>query len=379
MKVIIDGLLLTDNDSGVQRCIRGLIQGLDQLSTDDEFEFITGYGYDDQGWTPERLKHHRAKIPCRVRSARIFYDQFCLPIVAGQKGADLIHGPGYIIPGFTRIPAVVTVYDIIALKYPQLCKRSNVMHFKWNLPRSIQKAAAIIVLSNAVKQDLVTLLKVSPTKIEVIPPGIDKCFCVPDEETKRQVRERYELPDKFVLFVGNIEPKKNLETLIKVFFAVKMDKKLDHKLVIVGQKGWKYKEVFALIDSLDVRDQIIFTDYVPLVDLPAVYALADCFAFPSLVEGFGIPPLEAMACGTPVMTSEDPAILEATGDAALHAPATDAKAMRKILEKLLLNGGERRRLKEAGLNHAAKFTWKKSAERTVELYRKIVGERGRTE
>ncbi|MDP6503772.1 MAG: hypothetical protein QF886_09160, partial [Planctomycetota bacterium] len=123
---MIDGLLLTDRDSGVHRCIRGLLRGLDQLDTSDEFEFITGYGYDDQGWSPERLKQHRAKIPCRLRSARIFYEQFCLPIVAGLKGADLIHGPGYIIPGFTRKPAVVTVYDIIALKHPDLCKRSNV-------------------------------------------------------------------------------------------------------------------------------------------------------------------------------------------------------------------------------------------------------------
>jgi glycosyltransferase involved in cell wall biosynthesis len=372
MKVIIDGLLLTDKDSGVHRCIRGLIRGLDQLSTDDEFEFITGYGYDDQGWKPERLKRHRAKIPCRIRSARIFYDQFCLPMVAGLKGADLIHGPGYIIPGFSSKPAIVTVYDIIALKHPELCKRSNVMHFKWNLPRSIQKAAAIIVLSNAVKQDLVKLMKVPPAKIEVIPPGIDECFVVPDEETKKQVRERYKLPGKFVLFVGNIEPKKNLEMLIKTFFAVKMDKALDHKLVIVGQKGWKYREVFTLIDSLDLEEHIVFTDYVPLADLPAVYALAECFAFPSLVEGFGIPPLEAMACGTPVFTSEDPAVLEATGDAALHAPANDANSMRENLQKLLLNNAERRRLREAGLNHAAKFTWKKCAERTAEVYRKVV-------
>ncbi len=373
MKVIIDGLLLTDKDSGVHRCIRGLLRGLDQLDTGDDFEFITGYGYDDQGWSPERLKHHRAKIPCRLRSARIFYDQVCLPMVAGLKGADLIHGPGYISPGFTRRPSVVTVYDIIALKHPDLCKRSNVLHFKWNLPRSIQRAAAIIVLSNAVKEDLVKLMKVAPDKIEVIPPGIDECFNVPNEDTKRQVRERYKLPDRFVLFVGNIEPKKNLEMLIRTFFAVKMDKKLDHKLVIVGQKAWKYQQVFSLIESLNIEEQIIFTDYVPLADLPAVYALSECFAFPSLVEGFGIPPLEAMSCGTPVFTSEDPAVLEATGDAALHAPATDAKAMRENLQKLLLNRGERRRLREAGLSHAAGFTWKRCAEQTVEVYRKIVG------
>ena len=199
-------------------------------------------------------------------------------MVAGLKGADLIHGPGYIIPGFTRRPAVVTVYDIIALKHPDLCKRSNVLHFKWNLPRSIQRAAAIIVLSNAVKEDLVKLMKVAPDKIEVIPPGIDECFNVPNEDTKRQVRERYKLPDRFVLFVGNIEPKKNLEMLIRTFFAVKMDKKLDHKLVIVGQKAWKYQQVFSLIESLNIEEQIIFTDYVPLADLPAVYALSECFA-----------------------------------------------------------------------------------------------------
>jgi len=372
MKVAINGMLLGRSESGVHRCIRGLARGLDALSVPDEFVLFTGHPYDPMGWQPERLTVRRSKVPSQIRSARIIYDQICFPLLARLKGMDLIHGPGYIIPYYGRTPAVVTVYDIIALRYPELCKRSNVKHYELLLPRSIGKARKVIVLSDAVKRDLVSVLRAPEEKIEVVPPGIDECFQPATEDEKAEVRERYGLPEKFVLFVGNIEPKKNLEALIKIFFAAKLDKKLPHKLVIAGQRGWKCERVFSLVKSLEFEEHVLLPGYVPLDDLPALYSLADCFAFPSLVEGFGIPPLEAMACGTPVVTSDDPALLEATGDAALHAPGQDKKGLREALEEVIVNRSTRRQLREAGLKHAQQFAWRRTAEMTLEVYRQAL-------
>jgi glycosyltransferase involved in cell wall biosynthesis len=369
MRVAINGMLLGNRDSGVHRCIRGLARGLDLLDVPDEFFLFTGYRYDPQGWRPERVKVRRSNVPSHLRPARIFYDQVCFPLIARLRRMDLIHGPAYIIPSYGPTPAVVTVHDLIALRYPELCKRSNVKHYELLVPRSVGRARKVIVLSNAVKRDLVSLLRTPEEKIAVVPPGIDECFRPAPEDMKAAVRATYGLPERFVLFVGNIEPKKNLETLIRVFFAARLNKNLDHKLVIVGQKGWKYEGVFSLVKSLDFQEQVVFTDYVPLEDLPAVYSLAGCFVFPSIVEGFGLPPLEAMACGTPVVTSDDPALLEATGDAALHAPGQDKNALREAIERVLLVQSVQRRLREAGLARAAQFTWKRSAELTLEVYR----------
>ena len=376
MKVAINGLLLGKTDSGVHRCIRGLARGLDELEATDEFVLFTGHGYDPKGWEPQRVGIHRAKVPSQIRSARIAYDQALFPLAARLKGADLLHGPGYIVPCFTRMPTVVTVYDIIALKHPDLCKRTNAAYYKWALPRSVQRALKVIVPSGAVKNDLCRLLKVPAAKIAVVPPGVDEVFGIAREDAKAKARETYQLPRKFVLFVGNIEPKKNLEGLIKSFFAAKLDQELPHKLVVAGQKGWKCQEVMRLVKELDFEEHIIFPGYVPLEDLPAVYSLADCFAFPSLVEGFGIPPLEAMACGAPVVTSEDPALVETTGDAALRVPATDIEALRKALTSVLTDRPVRRRLREAGLKRAAEFTWRRNAEMTLDVYREALGAAG---
>ncbi|MDP6507099.1 MAG: glycosyltransferase family 1 protein, partial [Planctomycetota bacterium] len=329
------GLLLGGRESGVERCIRGLAMGLDEVNHDHAIILFVPRGFDPQGWEPERVKIHRTLVPTRYRILRIPYDQILFPLVARLKGAKLIHGPGYIIPGLSRLPAVVTVYDIIALTHPHLCKKSNAAHFKKTLPRAVRRARRVIVLSEAVKRDLIEHLETPPDRIAVIPPGLDASFQILDEKEKRRVCDEYELPKKFILFTGNIEPKKNMVVLIKAFFALKMDKQIDHDLVIAGALGWKYQSVLRTAEGLEFDDHIHFLGYVPQADLPAIYNLADCFAFPSIVEGFGIPPLEAMACGTPTVTSNDPAVVEATGDAALHAPSDDVKLWRETLEKIV--------------------------------------------
>ncbi len=373
MNVAINGLLLGKQESGVERCIRGLVKGLDESDKPEEALLFVGLGFDDSVWTPQRVKLHRTWVPHKFRAMRIIYDQMLFPVVSRLRKADLLHCPGYIVPFFGGAPSVVTVYDLIALKHPKLCKKSNALHFQRMLPRSVHRARRVIVPTEAVKRDVVNILKTPEDKIRVVPPGIDEIFSIVKEEEKQQIREKYDLPKKFILFVGNIEPKKNLEMLIKVFFALKMDKQLDHKLVLVGKKGWKFKGVFDLVRHLDFEEHVIFTDYVPLEELPAIYNLADCFAFPSLAEGFGIPPLEAMACGTPVVTSEDPALLETTGDSALHAPADNKKNFRESLERVIFDRSVRRHLREAGLKHAAEFTWKRYAEQTVQVYREVLG------
>lgn len=374
MKVAINGLLLRGQESGVHRCIRGLLQGLEELGSAEQFLLFVGRGCAVKNWAKEPMQVHRPWLPTRFRAMRIAYDQCLFSLAARVRGADILHGPGYTLPWFTRMPSVVTVYDLIALKHPELCKDSNAFHYRRVLPRSILVARRVIVPTEAVKADLVSLLKTPVEKIVVIPPGVDDRFKAAGEQQKQRVRALYNLPEKFILFVGNIEPKKNLDTLVKVFFALKLDRKLDLELVVAGKKGWKYEKVMDTIQDLDFKSHVRFLGFVPDEDLPVLYSLAECFAFPSLVEGFGLPPLEAMACGTPVVTSDAPAVLEATGEAALHAPANNAKSWREMLEQAILDRSLRRQLRQLGLQQASKFTWRKNAEKTLQVYRAVFSE-----
>ncbi|MCX7806398.1 MAG: glycosyltransferase family 4 protein, partial [Planctomycetota bacterium] len=184
---------------------------------------------------------------------------------------------------------------------------------------------------------------------------------------------RWNLPEKYVLFVGNQEPKKNLPMLVQAFFAARSHKRLPHKLLLVGQYGWKCGDLFRLIRELDAASYVLFTGYVPRGALPYLYNLADLFFFPSIVEGFGIPVIEAMACGCPALISDDPALREVAGGAAMEVPRGSLPAMREAMEFLLENDVERAKLREKGLARAAGFTWRRTAELAMQSYMKALG------
>ena len=376
MKIAVDGSLLSGLHSGVELSILGLVTGLSTLPTEDTVLLYVGKKFDCPNLPAGCVKLRRAGGAGRWRPRRIIWQQLALPIYLRAEKVDVFHGPGYVLPAIGSVPSVVTVHDVIALARPELCTKSNVAHYGRVLPRSIRKAQFVIVPTRAVAARIVETLGTSEDKIRVVPGAIDARFRPADEAEKNEARAALGLSGPYILFVGNIEPKKNLERLVEAFFAAKQSKRLQHKLVLAGAFGWKYAPLLKLINELDIKEEVVFTGYVRRDLLRGLYSAAEMFVFPSLVEGFGIPPLEAMACGTPVIVSKDPALRETTGGAALEAEATDAGAIRDAIETLTGDGGVREELAEKGRARAARFSWMESARRTLDVYHEAVKKAG---
>jgi len=378
MKIAIDGSLLSGVHSGVELSILGLITGLSTLPTDDSVVVYVGKTFQCPNLPAGCVKLRRASGAGSSRLRRIIWQQTALPMYLKAEKVDLFHGPGYVLPAMSRVPGVVTVHDVIALTRPDLCKKSNVMHYRRVVPRSVRRAQLVIVPTNAVARQVAETLGTGEEKIRVIPGGIDSRFRPADKLQKDKVRRELDLPGPYILHVGNLEPKKNLTALVRAFFAAKKNKNLPHKLVLAGAPGWKYGPVLRLIGELGLESEVVRPGYLGRDLLPGLYSAADMFVFPSLIEGFGIPPLEAMACGAPVIISKDPALVETAGGAALEVEAEDLAELRKAIEAVAENKDLRARLIEKGRARAAQFSWIETARKTLDVYHEAA-HRARTE
>ena len=224
--------------------------------------------------------------------------------------------------------------------------------------------------SENTRRDLIELLNVAPEKISVVPAGIEPRFQpVRDAAVLADVRARYKLPEWFILMVGTIEPRKNLSRLITAYGQLRRQTGLPHTLVIAGKEGWLFQGIYEQVTREGLTEHVLFPGFVADADLPALYTLADVLAFPSLYEGFGLPPLEAMACGTPVVTSNNSSLPEAVGSAALLVNAEDTDGLTEALARVLGDAELRGRLTELGQAQAARFTWPEAARRLLEAYR----------
>ena len=368
MNIAIDGSLLSREMSGVELSILGLATGLACVPTDDRVLLYVGKKFHSEHLPAGCVKLRRAGGAASFRPRRVLWQQAMLPIYLRAEKVDVFHGPAYVLPVLSSVPSVVTVYDVIALTRPELCRRLNVMHYRRVVPQSVRKANVVIVPTHAVAAQVAKALGISGENIRVIPCGIDLRFKPASEAGKNELRNVLGLNGKFILFVGNLEPKKNLVSLVQAFFAAKMNRRLEHKLVLAGRPCWRHKPILRMISQLGIGDDVILPGHVPPEYLPALYSAADMFVFPSLIEGFGIPPLEAMACGTPAIVSRDPALLETTGGAAVDADATDLAALREAIEAVATRKDLRAELVEKGKARAAQFSWLRSAKATLEVY-----------
>jgi len=368
MRVAINALLLSGRYSGVERAIHALLRHIAEGS-DDEFVALVGRDFDPAQLDGCGVAIERLGVSNRPRLLRVLHEQFALGRHLG--GCDVFHAPGYVAPLRLPVPLVLTIYDLVALLHPELARWANALHYRLRLPLSARAATRVIVPLDCVKRDVVEHLRVPAERVRVVPLGVDATFRPPSDVAMAAVRERYGLAAPFLLFVGNIEPKKNLATLVGAFAQLARNG-LSHDLVIAGKRGWKSGGVLGFPAKLGIEQRVRFVGYVPEADLPGLYGAADLLVFPSLVEGFGLPPLEAMACGTPVVSSDAEALVETTGDAALHAPARDPDALAEAMRRVLHDAVLATRLREGGLAHAAQFTWARSAEATRAVYREAI-------
>ncbi len=286
-------------------------------------------------------------------------------------GATLFHATEHLLLPLRRVPTVLTVHDLIFWRYPAHHKRLNRWYLNTTMPLFCRRADAIIAVSKQSKRDVIEAYGIPADKITVVYEAADPRFRPQPPDAVAAVRARYGLPERYVLFVSTIEPRKNLSRLLAAFERVHAAGLAD-ALVIVGKRGWLFDAFFADLERSPVRHAVLFPGFVPDADLPAVYAGAQVMAFPSEFEGFGLPVLEAMACGAPVVCSNTSSLPEVAGDAALLVDPLDVSALTDALARVLQDAALREQMRARGLAQAARFSWARAAAETLAVYRRLV-------
>ncbi len=372
MRIGINAQSMYGDLSGVHYCILDLIEALAHADTTNEYVIYVNRTFDiDKLSTADHVNHRKSRFPNQFRLVRIAWEQTMLPSILQKDGIDLLHSPAYVAPLFATIPVVVTIPDVIAFLHPKLCRFANRVHFRLFLPAVAKRARRIITVSETSKRDIMRVLSVSGDRIDVVANGVHSQFTMSISPAILQdVRRTYSLPDHYLLYVGNIEPKKNLERVIEAHSLLRNRYGVRRDLVIVGRKAWLCADVFKKVRELGTEQSVSFTGYVPRDHLPSLYNLADAFLFPSLYEGFGIPPLEAMACGTPVVASNTPALKEVTAGAALLVDPLSAEAIAAETNRILTEPELREDVVQKGIECAKLYSWERAARETVIVYEK---------
>lgn len=290
------------------------------------------------------------------------YARMSGPVAKATQGADVIHAPILILPPRRKIPLVVTVFDLTLLIFPQHHLRSTRVLTGSGLRLAVRDADLLLAISENTKRDLVRLTGVAPDRVRVTPLAADALF-KPAHDSGTLARLGIDQP--YALYVGTLEPRKNITVLLHAFAALE-DK--ETVLVLAGAKGWMYEQILSLITELGIESRVKMLGYVENADLPVLYTEAQVFVYPSLFEGFGLPVLEAMQCGTPVITTNVSSLPEVAGTAALLFAPDDVAALAGALQQVLSTPGVREEMRGRSLEQASRFSWRRTAELTAEAY-----------
>ena len=308
----------------------------------------------------------------KISKLYLWHPYLSIKLNSQNYDLDIIHslnqGPAFF--KLKKQKYIITIHDILPIVFPKVRPFKVFLVYKFLLPRTLKTSDKIIADSNSTKNDLITYFNIPEEKIRVILLAADEKFKSLNNKETKEVKYKYHLNFPFILYVGGLAVHKNIPALIKAFYKVKK-KGIQHKLVITGRKRWKYKEIFEMIAKLNLQNEVIFTGYVSDGDLPALYNAADLFVYPSLYEGFGLPPLESMACGTPVITSNTSSLPEVVGDAGIMVDPYDVDGMADAMHEVLTNEGLRVDMTKKGLERAKMFSWEKCARETLGVYEEI--------
>lgn len=374
MRIGLDGIPLGNLKTGIGHYTFELTRSLARIAPSDEFELVSPF--------PFLTELSNQELPANLRTQRVRVNLLSkrwwavgLPAYVKRAGYNLFHGTNYDIPLWNRCPTVVTIHDLSVLLHPHLHPSRIVRRARRRLRVMARFATMIITATEAGKREVCAHLKIKSERVAVTPYAPRRSFRpVPPEQTV-EVRRRLGIEDEFLLFVGTIEPRKNLLTLVSAYEEILRTSSVRAQLVIAGREGWLMDDLYAYIKRTGIKDSLHFTGYLSEEDLAALYSSCRVFIYPSLYEGFGLPPLEAMACGAPVITSRIHSIMEVVGEAAHLVEPTDAKDIAQSIVTLLADEGERKRLSQAGRARALEFTWEKTAQQTLGIYRQVISER----
>jgi glycosyltransferase involved in cell wall biosynthesis len=307
-----------------------------------------------------------SRLPADRPPVRILWEQVLQPRALHRAKVDLLHHPAFVGPLASACPFVITVHDLSYLFFPQGFRALNQRYLQIFTRLSVRRARRVIAVSESTKRDLVQQYGLSPGKVDVVYNGVDTAYRPLPANKVAAFRSGEGLPQRFILFVGTLEPRKNVVRLVEAYASLPKGRP---PLMLVGGKGWLYDEIYARVEALGLAGEVRFVGYVPAEVLPWWYNAADLFVYPSLYEGFGLPPLEAMACGTAVISSTASSLPEVVGQAGLTIDPTDSEALATAMEQVLADREMQEDMETAGLVQAQKFSWEQTARQTVESYR----------
>ncbi len=368
MRLILDARTATSHFPGIGRYVVNLARAMVPLLDEDERLILLRDLIQPSRWDLTTLTEERVQIVDVPASPFSLHQQWIIPRLLRRLGADVYHSPYYLMPYRPQLPTVVTVYDLIPLLFPQHVSPTARLLFRWMTALALRTASRVIVISQATRRDLLTLYHLPPQKVTAIPLAADPGFHPPPPTEVERVRRKYALPEDYLLYLGINKPHKNLVRLIDAFSRITFHVSR-FTLVIAGAWDSRYPEPRQRAEALGLENVVRFLGPVLEADLPALYAGAALFVFPSLYEGFGLPVLEAMACGTPVVCSNTSSLPEIMGEAALTFDPLNVKEMAAKIEEALGDESLRGEMREKGLRQAAKFSWERTARETLEVYR----------
>ena len=371
MRIVFDGTTLTPGRTGVGYYTEHLLQHLarEVVNTGDEIVVVSNKPIDTQAPLPPHVRVHDGhRFPIRIGWMQLRAQR---ALEALQP--DVAHFTNGMIPIGSPVATVVTVHDMSLRLYPNCHPVRRLLLNRPLMHVAIRQASSIVTVSNSARRDLLRLHGVAPDRVAVVHEAASPAFRpIADREWLENVRARYALPRQFMLYVGTIEPRKNLSRLMSAF-ADARKAGIPHHLVCVGPYGWSSRNLAGHIERLGIQDVVHFTGYVPFEHLPAIYNLGEFFAFPSLYEGFGLPVVEAMACGIPVLTSTTSSLGEIAGDAAETIDPADTDAIANAIVRLASDQDLRRDRAERGLRRARSFSWAQTARDMLAVYHRAAG------
>lgn len=367
MRVGIDASMIGDRAGGMETYARGVIQALASIDPLGDYALLLQRPLPPHA-IPGAERMRQVVVRTRYGPARI---PFSTSLTLLRERIDVIHVQEA-APLLFPSKIVLTLHDISFEHYPHFFNPDIARRLRARVPLTVRRAAAIITDTAFSKGDIVRRYHVPPDKVSVAPLAADPLYRpIDDARQLATARARYGAGDHFILCVGDLQPRKNLRTLIEAYVRLRRSDALRHKLVLVGRKAWLFDDVVAAARASGYEDELVFTGYVPDDDLVLLYNAADLFVYPSLFEGFGLPPIEAMACGTPVVTSNTSSLPEVVGDAGLMVDPLDVEALAGAIARVLRDGDLRARLAAAGLRHAAQFSWDDTARTIREVYQRV--------
>jgi glycosyltransferase involved in cell wall biosynthesis len=375
MRIGFDATALPAEPVGAGRYIIRLVRSLAAIVAENELFVFVQDSRRALIDAPALEKVQWIETPEISPARRLVWEQTTLPRLARRSGLDLLHSPHYTRPLSLPCASVVTFHDMTFFLYPQLHTRSKRLFFPWMMRMSARLADAIIADSESTRRDALKILSIPEEKIFTVPLGIGEEFHrITDMHLLEDCRRRYNLPQTFFLYVGLVEPRKNLPLLLNAYARLAQQEE-PPMLVVVGRFGWMVEDVLRQVEALQLQDRVLFTGYIPDQDLPLVYNLAQTLLYPSRYEGFGFPPLEAMACGTPVITTAVSAMRDQVGDAGLLIPPQDEQALFEAMRRLSRDPSLRQALAVQGQKQAEKYTWNQTALKTLRVYQKVAQSR----